>query len=148
MATKKTSDVKVSKTSENKIGQQNTQISANNERPQYKVPFISAKIDRINDNRDSKIKANASVVIGNHFAVHGIKVYDGGDKGLQVLYPGHKGTDNKYYDDFHPISKEARETVNEFVINAYEQKLEQSQEEQSEDESLDEDEEPAFEQTM
>lgn len=148
MATKKTSDVKAAKTIENKIGQQNTQIPVNDERPQYKVPFISAKIDRINDNRDSKIKANASVVIGNHFAVHGIKVYDGGDKGLQVLYPGHRGTDNKYYDDFHPISKEARETINEFVLNAYEQKLEQSQEEQSDDESLDEDEEPEFEQTM
>lgn len=67
---------------------------------------------------------------------------------MQVLYPGHRGTDNKYYDDFHPISKEARETINEFVLNAYEQKLEQSQEEQSDDESLDEDEEPAFEQTM
>lgn len=148
MATKKTSDVKASKTIENKIGQKNTQIPVNDERPQYKVPFISAKIDRINDNRDSKIKANASVVIGNHFAVHGIKVYDGGEKGLQVLYPGHRGTDNKYYDDFHPISKEARETINEFVLNAYEQRLEQSQEEQSDDESLDEDEEPAFEQTM
>lgn len=48
MATKKASDVKASKTIENKIGQQNTQIPVNDERPQYKVPFISAKIDRIN----------------------------------------------------------------------------------------------------
>lgn len=147
MAAKKTDGVNAPKTNGNKPEQKNAQIPVNDERPQYKVPFISAKIDRINDNHDSKIKANASVVIGNHFAVHGIKVYDGGDKGLQVLYPGHRGTDNKYYDDFHPISKEARETINEFVLNAYEQKLEQNQE-QSEDESLDEDEEPAFEQTM
>ena len=98
---------------------------------------------------NSKIRANASVTIGNHFAIHGLKVYDGGDKGLQVLYPGHKGTDNKFYDDFHPITKEAREALNGYVLDAYEQKLEQTQgEDQAAGEDLDEDEEPAFEQTM
>ena len=71
------------------------------EKAQYKIPFITARIDRIASDVNSKIKANASVTIGNHFAVHGIKVYDGGEKGLQVLYPGHKGTDGKFYDDLH-----------------------------------------------
>ena len=47
------------------------------------------------------------------------------------------------------MSKEAREALNGYILDAYEQKLEQTQEEgQSEDENLDEDEEPAFEQTM
>ena len=115
----------------------------------YKIPFITARIDRIASDANSKIKANASVTIGNHFAVHGIKVYDGGEKGLQVLYPGHKGTDGKFYDDFHPITKESRETLNGYVLDAYEQKMEQAQaEKQTESEELDEDEEPAFEQSM
>lgn len=120
-----------------------------NEKTQYKIPFITARIDRLAADSNSKIKANASVTIGNHFAVHGIKIYDGGEKGLQVLYPGHKGTDGKFYDDFHPITKESRETLNEYVLEAYEQKMEQVQaEQQSESEEIDEDEEPAFEQTM
>lgn len=92
-----------------------------NEKAQYKIPFITARIDRIASDVNSKIKANASVTIGNHFAVHGIKVYDGGEKGLQVLYPGHKGTDGKFYDDFHPITKESREALNGYVLDAYEQ---------------------------
>lgn len=149
MATKKTTGAKAPKTNDKKIEQQNTPAPVENERPQYKVPFISAKIDRLNDNPESKIKANASVTIGNHFAQHGFKVYDGGEKGLQVLYPGHKGSDGKFYEDFHPVTKEAREALNGYILDAYEQKLEQTQdEEQSEGEDLDEDEEPAFEQTM
>ena len=146
MATKKTTGVKAPKNEEKKNVQQTAPVD--NDRPQYKIPFISAKIDRLNDNPESKIKANASVVIGNHFAVHRFKVYDGGEKGMQVLCPGHKSGD-KFYEDFHPVSKEAREALKGYILDAYEQKLEQTQEEgQSEDENLDEDEEPAFEQTM
>ena len=87
-----------------------------NEKTQYKIPFITARIDRIASDVNSKIKANASVTIGNHFAVHGIKIYDGEEKGLQVLYPGHKGTGGKFYDDFHPITKESREALNGYVM--------------------------------
>ena len=145
---KKTGGVKAPKNDEKKIEQQTAPVD--NERPQYKIPFISAKIDRLNDNPDSKIKANASVTIGNHFAVHGFKIYDGDDgKGPRVMYPATKGNDGKYYEDFHPVTKEAREAINGYILDAYEQKLEQTQgEDQSAGEDLDDDEEPAFEQTM
>ena len=148
MAAKKTGGVKAPKSNEKKIEQQAAPVD--NERPQYKIPFISAKIDRLNDNPDSKIKANASVTIGNHFAVHGFKIYDGDDgKGPRVMYPATKGNDGKYYEDFHPVTKEAREALNGYILDAYEQKLEQTQDEgQSENADLDDDEEPAFEQTM
>ncbi|MEE0841043.1 MAG: septation protein SpoVG family protein [Clostridia bacterium] len=148
MAAKKTGGVKAPKNDEKKIEQQTAPVD--NERPQYKIPFISAKIDRLNDNPDSKIKANASVTIGNHFAVHGFKIYDGDDgKGPRVMYPATKGNDGKYYEDFHPVTKEAREALNGYILDAYEQKLEQTQDEgQSENADLDDDEEPAFEQTM
>ena len=148
MAAKKTGGVKAPKNDEKKIEQQTAPVD--NERPQYKIPFISAKIDRLNDNPDSKIKANASVTIGNHFAVHGFKIYDGDDgKGPRIMYPATKGNDGKYYEDFHPVTKEAREALNGYILDAYEQKLEQTQDEgQSENADLDDDEEPAFEQTM
>lgn len=152
MATKKSNGVKVPKETEQKIEQQNSNFPTGNERQQYKVPYISARIDRLFDNPENKVKAYASVTIGNHFAVHGLKVYDGGEKGPQVLYPATKGSDGKYYEDFHPVTKEAREAINGYVLDAYEQKLEQVE---GEDQNAapaegdpDEDEEPAFEQTM
>ncbi len=53
----------------------------------------------------------------------------------------------QYQSDMDPITKEGRETLNKYVLEAYEQSLEHAQgEEQGED--LDEDEEQAFEQTM
>ena len=147
MATKKTTGAKAPKATEKQVEQ--TVPATENKGTQYRIPFITAKIDRMSTDPNNKIKANASVTIGNHFAIHGLKVYDGGDKGLQVLYPGHKGSDNKFYDDFHPITKEAREALNGYVLDAYEPKLEQTQgEDQATGEDLDEDEEPAFEQTM
>ena len=149
MATKKTGGVKAPKEVEKKTPEQAVENSTA-ERPQYKVPFISARIDRMATDPNSKIRANASVTIGNHFAVHGFKIYDGGEgKGPQVLYPATKGNDGKYYDDFHPVTKEGREAINGYILDAYEQKLEQTQgEDQSAGEDPDEDEEPAFEQTM
>lgn len=152
MATKKASGVKAPKENEKKFEQQNSNYPTGNERQQYKVPYISAKIDRLSDHPESKIRAYASVTIGNHFAVHGLKIYDGGEKGPQVLYPATKGSDGKYYEDFHPVTKEAREAINGYVLEAYEQKLEQVQGEDQNatpaDADLDEGEEPAFEQTM
>ena len=153
MATKKNTGAKAPKNEEKKVQQTAAENPVENERPQYKVPFISAKIDRFNDNPDAKIKANASVTIGNHFAVHGLKIYDGDDgKGPRVMYPATKGTDGKYYDDFHPVTKEAREAMDKYVLDAYQQALEQTQGDQTATETgtedIDEDEEPAFEQTM
>ena len=80
--------------------------------------------------------------IGNHFAVHGFKVIENDAGELSVLNPSTKGSDGKYYDDFHAISKEGREAINGYILDAYEQKLEEIQaEEQGEDESeaIDED---------
>ena len=48
-----------------------------------------------------------------------------------------KGGQKPYTDQFHPITGSAREELNAAVLDAYEQKLEQS-------DTLDEDEEPPF----
>ena len=149
MATKKTTGgVKAPKEVEKKSPEQVIAESATER--QYKVPYISARIDRISTDPNSKIRATASIVVGNHFAVPGFKIYDGGDeKGLRVLNPATKGNDGKYYENFHAVTKEGHEALNKYILDAYEQKLEQTQgEDQSASEDLDEDEEPAFEQAM
>ena len=145
MATKKTTGgAKAPKEVEKKSPEQ--VIAEKATERQYKVPFISARIDRMSTDPNSRHKANASIVIGNHFAVPGFRIYDGGaEKGLRVLNPATKGTDGKYYENFHAITKEGHEALNKYIIEAYEQKLDQTQ---GEDQAAGEDEEPAFEQTM
>ena len=131
MATKKTTPKAVPKTAEKKTNQtaDNNQTA---EKPQYRVPFISAKIDKLVDYEGSKVKAIASAVIGNHFAVHGFKVIENDAGELAVLNPATKGSDGKYYDNFHAISKDGREAINGYILDAYEQKL---AEEQGEDQN-------------
>ena len=128
MATKKTSTKAASKPAEKKTNQ-TAEAPAN----KYKVPFISAKIDKLVDYEGSKVKAIASAVIGNHFAVHGFKVVENDEGKLSVLNPATKGSDGKYYEDFHAISKDGREAINGYILDAYEQKLAEEQgEEQGE----------------
>lgn len=153
MANKKNTGVKAPKATEKKAPEQ-TVAPETAERPQYKVPFISARIERMSTNPNSPIKANASVVIAHHFVVPGFKVYDGGEeKGLRVLNPSSKGNNGNYYDNFYSMTQEGKEAVSKYILEAYEQKLEQTQsdgqaDEHTEEELTDEDEEPAFEQTM
>ena len=91
MATKKTTPKAAPKTAEKKATQ-----TAEAPATKYKVPFISAKIDKLVDYEGSKVKAIASAVIGNHFAVHGFKVIENDAGELAVLNPATKGSDGKY----------------------------------------------------
>ena len=121
------------------------------ETEQQPVPNISVRIDKLFDDDTKKLKAFASANVGP-FAVHGIRVFEN-EKGMFVSMPSipyKDGQGNTQYDDvFHPVTKEAREALNGYILDAYEQKLEQTQDEgQSENADLDDDEEPAFEQTM
>lgn len=112
------------------------------------MPTIRAKIDRLADFENSKVKAFASANIGP-FAVHGLRVIDG-EKGMFVAMPStsyQKDGKTEYQETFHPVSGEARKALNDAVIEAYEQKL---AEEQTEDNALDEEqtEDQSFTQTM
>lgn len=127
MATKKTNGSKPkAKETEKKTDPVATQPEAT-DKPQYRVPYISARIDRMVDFEGSKVKAFASATIGNHFAVHGFKVIENDNGELAVLNPATKGSDSKYYDNFHAISKEGREAINGYILDAYEQKLAEEQ---------------------
>ena len=85
------------------------------------TPSITAKIDRLVDYENSKVKAIASVNIGNTFAIHGLRVIDS-QKGLFVQMPQNSFQRNgktEYSDIFHPVTAEARSELNSKVLEAY-----------------------------
>ena len=70
------------------------------------------------NNPDSKLKAIASVTIGNALVVHDIKIIDGSE-GLFIAMPSRKTGENDYRDIVHPINAESRAILIEAVLNAY-----------------------------
>ena len=106
---------------------------------------IAAKIDRIIDKSDTKIKASASVTLDGLFAVHGIKVVDT-EKGLRATMPSNTFTDKngvtKYSDIFHAITPEGHAAISRSVLSAYDYKLEQMQKTEIEVEAAPDSDEP------
>ena len=119
------------------------------------TPSISARIDRLVDYENSKVKAIASVNIGGAFAIHGLRVIDS-QMGLFVQMPQNsfqKVVKTEYSYIFHAVTAEGRSELNSKVLEAYEQKLdevESENEDLDEGEDLDEQDEdaPAFGQSM
>lgn len=113
-----------------------------------KLPSINARIDRLIPTEGDGVRAIASVNIGGAFAAHGFKVYESEEKGLSVLNPSskyQKDGKNQYSDVIHTVTPEARTAINDAILDAYEQKL---QEEQGEDLDEDQDEDIGQGQTM
>ena len=113
-----------------------------------KLPSITAKIDRLIPTEGDGVRAIASVNIGGAYAAHGFKVYESEEKGLSVLNPSskyQKDGKSQYSDVIHAVTPEARTAINNAILEAYEQKL---QEEQGEDLYEDMDEDIAQGQTM
>ena len=82
---------------------------------------IKATVNWLNPKENENTRATASLSIGDAFAVHGIKVVSG-TKGDFVSMPSYKGQ-NGYKDIFHAVTADAREQMNNAVMQAYEQKL-------------------------
>ena len=113
------------------------------------IPTIRAKIDRLADFENSKVKAFASANIGGAFAIHGLRIVNG-EKGMFVAMPStsyQKDGKTEYQETFHPVSGEARKALNDAVLEAYEQKLAEVQTEE-ETMGMDEAESQPFTQTM
>jgi len=68
---------------------------------------------------EGNIKGYCSVTIGGEFAVKGVKVIQSSN-GLFVAMPSYKAGD-EYKDICNPVTKEAREHLNDAVLKAYEQ---------------------------
>ena len=79
------------------------------------------KVDkmRLMTQGESTVKAFCDVLLGGVYVVKGLRVIEG-QKGLFVGLPREKGKNDKWYDIFYPITKEARETLISTVLKAYE----------------------------
>ncbi len=66
---------------------------------------------------DSKTKAFVDIAIGD-FVVKGLRVLEG-KKGLFLGMPQEKSKDGKWYSSFYPITEEAKQSLSDAVLAAY-----------------------------
>lgn len=132
---------------------QNTNFKSNknhNNNQKRKLPYIKARIDKLVDIDNCNTKAFASVTVGGTVAIHRIRVMNS-RKGLFVAMPASNYVDENGEKQFseiaHPISKEARDMLNNKVMEAYNQALDEQQSE-NETEDMSEDESESFAQSM
>lgn len=96
-----------------------------------KIP-VSAKIDRMIERENATVKAYASVNIGGEFVIKDIAVVDG-QKGMFARMPfrSYKGAngDTKYSDIAFALTDEARQSLNDAVLGAYREALEETEDE-------------------
>jgi len=84
-------------------------------------------------NGEGNLKGLASVNFDDCFAMTGIRILDS-QKGLFVSMPNRKIGEKDYKDICFPVTKEYREELNDAVLAAYHQKLEESQDHENKDE--------------
>lgn len=72
---------------------------------------------------DGKLRAVASVIIDDCFAIHDIKIISGAE-GEFIAMPSRKTPDGEFKDIVHPINTETREMLREKVLAAYKIALE------------------------
>lgn len=66
----------------------------------------------------SKLKAVASVIIDECFAVHDIKIIEG-DNGEFIAMPSRKTPSGEFKDIVHPINSQTREVLRLAILDAY-----------------------------
>lgn len=103
----------------------NTKASA------QKTP-LTAKIDRMIERENATVKAYASVNIGGEFVIKDIAVVDG-QKGMFARMPfrSYKTSsgDTKYSDIAFALTDSARQSINDAVLGAYREALEETEDE-------------------
>ncbi len=72
---------------------------------------------------EGPMKAVVSVTFDGQLAVHDIKVINARDK-FFIVMPSRKNPDDTYRDIVHPINAQFRATLEEAVVAAYEEALE------------------------
>ena len=99
--------------------------------PRY---FLQARVDRLVDKPDGKLRAILSMNLPGGFAVHGIKIHEN-DGGLFVSMPqsSYTAADGtiKYRDIFHPVTATARQKLIGATVSAYHDALQQQEQAQT-----------------
>lgn len=67
---------------------------------------------------EGKMRAVASVTFDDEFVVHDIRVIEG-QNGLFVAMPSRKTPEGEFRDVAHPITTQAREAIQNAVLQAY-----------------------------
>ncbi len=90
------------------------------------TPVVTLRITeaRIRLCEESKVRAWVSITLEDQFVIHGIKVIEGAD-GLFVAMPSRKHANGEYRDVAHPIRREFRAYLEEVVLAAHRQALEE-----------------------
>ena len=81
------------------------------------INITDVKITKVEGNM--RIKGIASITIDNSFVIHDIKILES-QKGLFVSMPSRRTPNGDYKDIAHPINAEAREIIQNAVLNEYE----------------------------
>lgn len=74
--------------------------------------------------KEGKLKAIVSITLDEEFVVHDIKVIEG-EKGLFIAMPSKKSADGEYRDIAHPINSGTRERIQKFILEKYEEAIQQ-----------------------
>ncbi len=90
-------------------------------------PIIRVEKIRLLDG-DGPTKAFCDLMILDTFIAKGLKVVEGKD-GLFLGMPREQGKDGKWYPTFYTISKEMHKGLQELVLEAYNEKKEETSEE-------------------
>ena len=81
------------------------------------INITNVKITKVEGNM--RVKGIASITIDNSFVIHDIKILES-QKGLFVSMPSRRTPNGDYKDIAHPINAEAREIIQNAVLNEYE----------------------------
>ena len=88
------------------------------------IKITDVKIRRVTA-ENSKLKAVASIIIDECFAVHDIKIIEG-DNGEFIAMPSRKTPTGEFKDIVHPINTQTRELMRDTIIQAYNRALEEN----------------------
>jgi len=67
---------------------------------------------------EGKMRAIASITLDDEFVIHDVRVIEGTD-GLFIAMPCRKTPEGTFRDVAHPITADAREMIQQAVLNAY-----------------------------
>lgn len=80
-----------------------------------KITSVNVKII---ESENGKMKAIASVVLNDCFAIHDIRIIEG-EKGLFIAMPSRKTSSGEYRDVAHPITPECRKMFEDTILEEY-----------------------------
>jgi stage V sporulation protein G len=72
--------------------------------------------------QDGKMRAIVSITLNDKFVVHDVRVIEG-NNGLFVAMPSKRTPSGEFRDIAHPINVEARQVIQQSVLDAYNREL-------------------------